>query len=100
MSCGKKAAETDAQYRLGCTALAAEKYRAKTGQPPARLDALVPDYLDAIPKDPFDGKPLRMLVSQGAVLLYSIGPGLKDEGGAPRDPQNHTGNITFRLPAR
>jgi len=99
-SCGKRAAETDAQYRLACTALAAEKYRAKTGQPPARLDALVPDYLDAVPMDPFDGKPLRMAVSQGGILLYSIGPGLKDEGGAPWDSQNHTGNITFRLPAR
>jgi len=96
----KATAEADARHQLACTALAVEKYRAKTGQPPDHLNKLVPDYLDAIPKDPFDGKPLRMAVSQGTVLLYSIGPGLKDEGGAPWDSQNHTGNITFRLPAR
>jgi hypothetical protein len=96
----KHAAEADARHQLACTALAVEKYRAKTGQPPARLDELVPGYLDAIPKDPFDGKPLRMAVSQGGILLYSIGPDLKDEGGAPWDGEKHTGNITFRLPAR
>ncbi|MCX5672657.1 MAG: hypothetical protein NTU94_15175, partial [Planctomycetota bacterium] len=96
----KRASEADAHHLLACTAVAVEKYRAKTGQPPDRLSKLVPDYLDAIPKDPFDAKPLRMAVSQGGILLYSIGPDLKDEGGAPWDSQNHTGNITFRLPAR
>jgi hypothetical protein len=96
----KRAAEADAHHLLACTAVAVEKYRAKTGQPPDRLNKLVPDYLDAIPKDPFDGKPLRMAVSQGGILLYSIGPDLKDEGGAPWDAEKHTGNITFRLPAR
>jgi hypothetical protein len=96
----KATAEADARHQLACTALAVEKYRAKTGQPPDRLDKLVPDYLDAIPKDPFDGKPLRMAVSQSGILLYSVGPDLKDEGGAAWDDEKHTGNITFRLPAR
>lgn len=96
----KRASEADAHHLLACTALAVEKYRARTGKLPARLDELAPSYLDAIPKDPFDGKPLRMAVSQGGILLYSIGPDLKDEGGAPWDDEKHTGNITFRLPAR
>jgi len=96
----KRASEADAHHLLACTAVAVEKYRAKTGQPPDRLNKLVPGYLDAIPKDPFDGKPLRMAVSQGGILLYSIGPDLKDEGGAPWNDEKHTGNITFRLPAR
>ena len=96
----KHAAEADARHQLACTALAVEKYRAKTGQPPARLDDLAPDYLDSVPVDPFDGKPLRMAVSQGGILLYNIGPDLKDEGGAPWDDEKRSGDVTFRLPAR
>jgi hypothetical protein len=63
-------------------ALAATRYRLDHGDYPATMDALVPDYLAAIPVDPFDGQPLRFKKSgDGSVVIYSIGPDGKDNGG-------------------
>jgi hypothetical protein len=44
------------------------------GALPERLDELVPDYLDALPRDCFDGQPLRY--SRAAAVLSSIGDDL------------------------
>ncbi len=43
------------------------------------LDALVPEYLDRVPTDPCDGKPLRCIPEKR--LIYSIGIDLKDDEG-------------------
>jgi hypothetical protein len=43
------------------------------------LEVLVPGYLDRIPADPCDGKPLRCIPEKR--LIYSIGTDLKDNGG-------------------
>lgn len=96
----KAAAQADARHQLVRAAVAVEAYRAKTGKPPTRLDDLVPDCLDAVPLDPFDGKPLRMMAAQGSIVLYSVGPDLYDNRGATTKPGDHTGDLTFRLPAR
>jgi hypothetical protein len=46
------------------------------------LQELTPQYLDEVPQDPFDGKPLRyMLHSDGSWIVYSVGPNQLDEGG-------------------
>ncbi len=62
-------------------ALAAERYRMAHGDWPASLDALVPDYLDAVPLDLFDGQPLRMRRTEEGVVIYSIGEDNVDDGG-------------------
>ena len=46
---------------------------------PATLDALVPKYISAVPRDPFDGKPLRY--DSKKKIVYSVGYNLKDDGG-------------------
>ena len=43
------------------------------------LEALVPDYLPAVPRDPFDGAPFRYSAERR--LLNSIGENLVDDGG-------------------
>jgi len=48
-----------AHLRVARTALAVERYRLAEGKLPEGLTALAPDYLDAVPKDPFDGQDLR-----------------------------------------
>jgi hypothetical protein len=73
-------------------------YRAKQGKYPERLEQLVPVFLDFIPPDPFDGKPLKMARTDKGLVLYTIGEDLKDDGGRPLDPQGQTGDITFTLP--
>jgi hypothetical protein len=63
------------------TAIAAERYRLKAGAFPTKLDELVPDYLPAVPTDPFSGQPLRMLASPEEVAIYSVGiNGTDDQG--------------------
>jgi hypothetical protein len=59
------------------------RYRADHGQFPAVLDHLVPTYLEQLPIDVFDGDPLKYSVDgDGAMMLYSVGRNLRDDGGS------------------
>ncbi len=63
-------------------ALALERHRAAQGAYPENLTALVPDYVEKVPRDPFDGQPLRYRRTEdGKYLLYSIGWDSRDDGG-------------------
>jgi hypothetical protein len=94
----ERAAEGDAKHRLACLAVAITLYRIKTGALPESLDKLTPEFIEAVPTDPFNGEPLRMIVNKdGGAVLYSIGPDIKDNTGAPMDNGKRTGDITFRL---
>lgn len=50
---------------------------------PTNLDTLVPEYLPAVPHDPFDGKQLRYNPKKN--IIYSVGFNLKDDGGNAED---------------
>ena len=54
-------------------------FRRKTGNFPPSLESLVPDYLPSVPRDPYDGKPLRYLPAKG--IVYSVGLDCRDSGG-------------------
>ncbi len=69
-----------AHQRILQVVLAAYLYRHERGQFPNNLEALVPRYLPAVPKDPFDGQPLRYRWENGALRIWSIGSDLKDGG--------------------
>ncbi len=62
-------------------AVAAARYRNDNGHWPARLDALVPRYIETLPLDPFTGEALLYRVEDEAAVVYSRGP----EGGEPGD---------------
>ncbi len=64
--------------RLG---LVAERFRMTTGRLPVSLDKLVPDYVDEIPTDPFDGEPMRFAETEKGIVIYSIDENLVDDGG-------------------
>ena len=96
-ACSEKAAQADAGRGLARLGLAAARYRAEKGACPKTPEELTPKFIAAIPPDPFDGKPLRMVIRDGAVVFYSIGSDMKDEGGAPWDNQKKSGDFTFRL---
>lgn len=66
--------------RLEQTAVALAGYRAEHGSYPESLDKLVPDWLDAVPRDVFadDREPIRYLLEEDRVVIYSIGE--DDEG--------------------
>ena len=64
-------------------AVALERYRQARGEWPSTLDALVPTLLDAVPRDPFDGQPLRYELRDGRPLVWSIGNDRVDDHGEP-----------------
>lgn len=98
-----------ATRRMAAIALMLKQYQADHGQLPDSLDDLVPDYIPALPKDPFrsdggtfgylpggaplywyeeawdwDGTnqpPTPMVDKKGPPTLYSLGADLHDDGG-------------------
>lgn len=68
--------------RAALTWIALSVYQAETGRYPPSLNDLVPDYLDEVPLDPVDDRPLRYTRdADGALMLYSIASNLLDDGG-------------------
>ncbi len=54
-------------------AIAIKRWQLKhPGQIPAQLEDLVPEYLNSIPADPWDGSPLRW--SAADQIIYAVGP--------------------------
>lgn len=70
-----------AHLRVAQTALAVERYRLEVGELPGRLDDLVPVFLDAVPQDPFDRRPLKYVTRPRGYTVYSIGKDRTDDGG-------------------
>jgi hypothetical protein len=95
--CAETAAQADARRDLMRLALATYRFQASHGRLPAKPEELVPEFIPAVPQDPFDGKPLRMKKTARGLVLYSIGPDMTDDGGAPFDPATRMGDITFTV---
>jgi hypothetical protein len=89
-----------AELRCAVAVLAAERYRWAHGRWPETLSDLVPEYIAAVPLDPFDGKPLRMGVLSDGLVIYSVGPDEQDNGGDladRKDPDYNGTDLGFRL---
>ncbi len=71
----------DAQVDCTRVALGIERYRLAKGSLPKELTDLVPQYIDKVPIDPFDGKPVRYKLTEPGYIVYSIGEDGTDEGG-------------------
>jgi hypothetical protein len=71
----------EAKFRCAVVAVAAEQYRRAKGHWPAALDELVPQYLTAVPRDPFDRQPLKLARWADGIVIYSVGTDGKDDGG-------------------
>jgi len=62
--------------------VACRGYEQDTGRKPDSLDALVPNYLEEVPADPYDGRPFRYL--RASNIVYSVGSDLADDNGSDR----------------
>ncbi len=92
-----KYAASDARLRVDLTALAARAFFAETGAYPGSLDALTPEYLPEVPRDPFADAPVQSValgatsrahpaagaepVAARGLTIYSLGPDGDDDGG-------------------
>ncbi|MGA2855121.1 MAG: hypothetical protein ABSE90_13470 [Verrucomicrobiota bacterium] len=75
---------------------ALERYRLATGQYPATLDALSPQFIEKIPHDIIGGEPLIYRpTADGKFLLYSVGWNEKDDGGQDVSAKMPNGGIDF-----
>jgi hypothetical protein len=75
-----KKSQVDAQWQATRTILALRAFQLTHGKLPPDLAALVPEFLDEVPIDDFDGEPLRY--SPDRKIVYSVGQNLTDDGGA------------------
>jgi hypothetical protein len=78
----KRSARTQTLVDEARVACALERYRRAHGQLPDTLDTLAPQFIEKIPNDVIDGKPLRYRKnSDGSYILYSIGWNQADDRG-------------------
>ena len=70
-----------ARMRSAAVALACEHYRVAHGKWPDRLEELVPAFLQKVPTDPYDGQPIRFRRLSDGMVIYSVGPDGRDNGG-------------------
>jgi len=85
-----------ARLRAARAGLAIERYRLAGGKLPETLGELVPTYLDAVPKDPFDGQELRFRRLEKGYVVYSVGEDGNDDGGQELNEQNKDNwDVTF-----
>jgi hypothetical protein len=75
------ACHNEIHRRLTLCAIALKRHQLRHGKLPETLDALVPEFLSAVPLD-FDQKPLRYHTNtDGSFLLYSVGEDCRDADG-------------------
>jgi hypothetical protein len=85
----RRFARSEARRRAAITAIAVERFRlAHDGHLPAKLDELKPQFLPDVPKDPFDGRPLRFKLLSPGYVVYSVGANRVDNGGKERGKKN------------
>lgn len=61
--------------------LALRAYRADHGTWPQSLNELAPEYVDAVPLDPYSRRPFIYRIDESNFVLYSVGHGGEDDGG-------------------
>jgi hypothetical protein len=76
----KKSCYLEATISSVRVAAACRAYEKDTGELPDALAQLVPAYIDAIPRDPWDGQPMRF--SKDKAIVYTVGSDLIDSGGS------------------
>lgn len=84
----------EARRRLGLLAIIVERCRlANNGRLPDRLEELVPGFTAELPKDPFDGQPLRYRKLEKGFVVYSVGADRKDQQGRERRDKRRDDDI-------
>jgi len=88
-----------ALVQCAITAVAAERYRRAHGSWPDALADLTPALLPEVPRDPFDGQPLRYRRLDDGAVIYSVGPDGQDNNGTldEKDPLRTGADLGLQL---
>jgi hypothetical protein len=83
----QKTLRMEAARNVVVAAIALKRFQLKNGQWPESLAEVVPEFLPAVPIDPYDGKPLRYHPNvEGTYWLYCVAKDGVDDGGDPTCP--------------
>jgi len=74
--------------------IACQRYERQNGRLPTKLDDLVPAFVEAVPRDPFDGQPMRYSAERR--IVWSVGKNLKDDNGSKLDSSGNTMDDAYR----
>jgi len=89
----RRVMQVEVAKQTALTAIALKRYQLKYKNYPQSLEAMVPEFISAVPNDPMDGQPLRCRRNaNGTFLLYSVGENGKDDGGDPSLGKGITGS--------
>ena len=81
----------EARRQLALAAVALARYKLTYGRYPDSLAELTPYFLTSVPRDWFDGEPLKYrLLPDGRYLLYSVHEDGVDDGGDPSAKKGET----------
>ena len=89
----------DARRRAATVGLALYRFRAAQGHFPEKLDELEPDTLRLLPRDPYDGKPLKYRPTKMGWVVYSVALDEVDNHGQLFNWEKQQGDITFECVA-
>jgi hypothetical protein len=87
-------AATLAQVEVAATALAVERFRNAQGRLPNDLRELTPQFLEAVPTDPFDGAALRYRRLARGYVIYSVDADGHDDGGREMPERRNSSDRT------
>jgi len=94
-------ARSQARHRAAEVLLAATRARLEAGTLPESAESLVPEWLLALPADPFRTEgPLTVKTGADGWLVYSVGPDGEDDGGpmpAGAEPAKGNDDVGLRL---
>ncbi|MEO1991139.1 MAG: hypothetical protein ABGW78_04340 [Pirellulales bacterium] len=80
----KARVRSESLHQAAMVALAATIHRIKTGDVPSDIEDLIPDSLSMRPMDPhMNDAAMTMKILDDALVIYSVGPNGKDDGGPP-----------------
>lgn len=89
--------QREALLRSALVALAAERFRLQKGRWPLEPKEMDASLVGSLPADPYDGSPLRFRRLDDGLVVYSIGPDGRDDGGDLGDRAARAPDIGFRL---
>ena len=80
--------------------MAVERYRVAHGNLPETADALVPEFIESVPIDPYSGEPIRYGLLPNGYVAYSVAKNGIDDGGVESENFKEAwekGDLTFTV---